>query len=281
MNKNTIVSQSYNLAIEAGFTSFLEEHATSENNEIKIDEDELISEIESKWLNEELSDIGNITPGEYINSLTSLEALVEFFIEIASVSDVGVPDIVIDRLKEYGKSAADMLFNFIEDSLASKDKIKNLAISQAVYAISCLRFDEYKEKLINLLINCCGDELISEAVCSAIALYDETILNNLIETFHTTNQDLVKELLLTCVAEICKEHQSDEIFYFLKNAFRVLSNIKLVVEVIGDYGDGRAIPLLRGYIMKNIKEMDKDTFNQIRAAIKKLGGEIDDLVYIT
>jgi len=279
MNKNTIVSESYNLAVEAGFNSFLEEHATNENCEIKIDEEKLMAEIEDKWLKENLSEIGNITPSEYIKSLVSLEALVELFIEIASVSDVGVPDTIMDRLKENGKPAADMLFNFVKTTFDSEDQSKSLAISQAVYAIGCLRCDEYKEKLIELLIDSCSDEMISEAICAAIAQYDDTILEDLIKTFHATNQALVKEYILTCVAEISKEHPSDEIFYFLKNAFKVVSNLKLAVEVLGDYGDGRAIPLLRGHILKNINEMDKDTFNHMRAVIKKLGGEIDDLVY--
>ena len=280
MNKNAIVSESYNKSVEAGFNSFLEEHATSENCEIKVDEEKLIAEIEEEWLNKEIAEIGNITPKEYIRSFVSLEALVEFFISIASVSDVGAPDILIDRLKEYGKPAADMLFNLIKESLGSQDQSMSLAIPQAVYAIGCIRIDEYKIKLISLLIDSCKDEMISEAICAAIALYDDTILEDLINTFNSTDQALVQEHLLTCVVEISKEHRSDEIFYFLKNAFRVVSNLKLSVEVLGDYGDGRAIPLLRGYVLKNIKEMDKATFNHMRAVIKKLGGEIDDLVYI-
>jgi len=281
MNKNAIVSQSFNLAVEAGFNSFLEQNATSVNCEIKVDEEKLIAEIEEKWLNQELTEIGNITPNEYIRSLVSLEALVEFFIEIASVSDVGAPNILINMLKEHGKTAADSLFTFVKESLDSIDQNKSLAISQAVYAIGCIKTDEYKMKLITLLIDTCKDEMISEAICSAIALYDDTILEDLIKAFNATGQTLVQEHLLICVAQIAKNHQSDEIFYFLKNAFRVVTNLKLAVEVFGDYGDGRAIPLLRGYILKNINEMDKATFNHMRAVIKKLGGEIDDLVYGT
>jgi len=279
MDKNAIVSESYNKAVEAGFNNYLEEHATYENCEIKIDEEKLIAEIEEKWLDKELSEIGNTTPREYIESLVSLEELVELFIEIASESDVGVPDSLVDRLKEHGKLAADMLFDFVKESWDSKDQRKSFAISQAVYTIGCLRCDEYKQKLISLLIDSCKDEMISEVICAAITQYDDTILEDLISTFHATDQASLQEHLLTCVAEISKEHKSDEIFNFLKTAFRVVSNLKLTVEVLGDYGDGRAIPLLRGYILKNIKEMDKATFDHMRAIIKKLGGEINDLVY--
>lgn len=279
MNKNAIVSESYNKSVEAGFNSFLEEHATSENCEIKIDEEKLISEIEQKWLHKELNEIGNITPKDYITSLGSLQEVFELFIEIASRSDIGVPDILISRLKEHGKHASDILFDFIKEALDSKEQNKSLAIAQAVFAIGCIRNEDYKEKLITLLIDSCKDEMISEAICAAIAQYEDTILEDLIKTFNTTNQELVQEHLLICIAEISKEHQSDEIFYFLKNAFKVVANLNLIVEVLGDYGDGRAIPLLRGYILKNIKDMDKATFNHMRAVIKKLGGEIDDLVF--
>lgn len=278
MDKNTIISENYNLAVEAGFNDFLEKHATFENSEIKIDQEKLIAEIEIKWLNEKIPELGDITPSEYINSISSLEELVGLFIDIATVSDVGVPDILIDRLKEHGKPAADMLFDTVQDFLEAKDESKSLPIAQAVCTIGCLRFDEYKIKLIELLITCYKNEMISEAICVAIAEYENAILEEVFKAFETTDLEAVKEFLLICVAEISKVYQSDEIFYFMKDAFGVLSNKKLTVEVLGDYGDGRAIPLLRGYILKNINEIDKDTFNLIRAIIKKLGGEIKDLV---
>lgn len=279
MNKNSIVAQSFNKAIEVGFNNYLKKHAKSENSEIKIDEDKLIQDLEEKWLNQAIDEIGNISPKEYINSLTALEETVELFIEIASISDVGIPDLVIDKLKEYGVSAADMLFEFAKNSFDSDKEENKLAITQAIFAIGCLKCDEYKEKLIGLLIECCNDEMISEAICSAIVEYGSIILEDLIKTFNETDIELVKEYLLVCISEISKEHPSDNVFYLLKNAFRSMNNKKVAAEVIGDYGDGRAIPLLRGYIQRNTDKIDKDTFNLVRAVIKKLGGEIDDLVY--
>ncbi|HEX2926872.1 MAG TPA: hypothetical protein VHP38_11570, partial [Ruminiclostridium sp.] len=166
-------------------------------------------------------------------------------------------------------------------SLDSGDTNLNLAISQAIYAIGCLREDEYKQKLISLLIDTCQEDMISEAICAAIIEYAEAILEDLIKAFQAADQQRAMEHLLVCVAEISRErnYTSDEIFYFLKNAFRVLSNTTLTVEILGDYGDGRAIPFLRGYVLKNINSIDNSTFNHMRAIIKKLGGDIDDLVY--
>lgn len=279
MNRNAVVAESYNLAVDGGFNKYLEEHATMENCDININEEKLLSEIEENWLDAEISKLGNMTPREYIASLASLKELIDFFIEIASVSDVGVPDLLIDKLREYGKPAAGMLFDFIKSWQVSREAHRVLAVSQAVYAIGCLKYEEYGEKLIQLLLDCFRDEIVSEAICAAIIEYDRSILDDLMKTFHATDQDMVQEHLLSCIAEISRDNPSDEIFYFLKNAFRIVSNLRLAVEILGDYGDGRAIPLLRGHILKNIKEMDRTTFNHIREVIKKLGGEIEDLVY--
>lgn len=278
MNKNSIVAESFNEAIEVNFNNYLEKHATGKNSEVQIDEDKLVQEVEYNWLNETIVEIGNITPKEYINSLGTLEEIVDFFLEIASTSDVGMPDIVIDRLREYGLKAADMLFEFVEDSLHSDKEDVKLAATQAVFAIGCLKCSEYKEKLIGLLIDSYADEMLSEVICAAIAEYGQEILENLIKTFNEIDQEIVKEYLLICIAHISKERQSDEVYFLFKNAFRSMKNVKVVAEVLGDYGDGRAIPLLRGYILKNLGKTDKDTFNLVRAVIKKLGGEIDDLV---
>ncbi len=279
MNINKVLAESFNNAIDSGFNSYLESHATSENCEIKIDEEKLISDIENEWLNTRLEQLDNRTPGEYINTLAGLDQLLELFIDIASVSDVGVPDVLIEKLKAYDRQASQKLFDFISRSLEKQEPDRVFAVAQAVFAIGCLKVTEYKEKLIRLLFDCFMDEIISEAICAAIVEYDKDILDDLIKAFQAVQQPEIQDYLLNCVAEISRENKSDKVFQFLKDAFRIISNLKLAVEVLGDYGDGRAIPLLRGYILKNIKEMDKGTFNHIRAVIKKLGGEIDDLTY--
>ena len=279
MNKNSIVAESFNEAVESGFNNFLEAHATFDNYEVKIEEEKLIQEVEEKWINEAIAEIGNMTPKEYIDSFVNLKDLMDFFIIVASVSDVGIPDIVINRFKEYGLPAADMLFEFVINNIELQTDLNRLALSHAVFAIGILKYNEYKEKLIELLMKYSNEEMLSEAICAAITEYGDEILKDLLESFNKAENESVKEYLLICIAEISKDHPSDEVFFLLKSAFRILKNIKVSAEVLGDYGDGRAIPMLRGYVIKNTNEIDRDTFNLLRAVIKKLGGEINDLVY--
>lgn len=279
MTKNAIISESYNAAIEAGFNNFLDQHATNINCDIKIDEEKLVKEVEHDWLSKPLEGVGGVTPAEFIASLESLEDIFELFIEMASVSDVGVPDMLMERLKEHAKPASDMLFGFTENWRKSQEQSKIMAVTQAVYAIGCLGCEEYKQELIKLLSQVSDDEMLSEAVCAAISEYGSGILEDLYRIFWSEEQEAVKEYLITCVAEISKGYRSDELFYFLKDAFRAIKNLTLMAEIMGDYGDPRAIPFLRGFVQKNLDKIDKATFNHLRAIIKKLGGEIKDLTY--
>lgn len=278
MNKNSIIAESFNKAVETGFDDYLEKHATSQNCDIKIEEDRLIQEIEEKWLSEAISEIDGMTPKEYINSLATIQDLMDFFIQIAPISYVTIPDIVIDRFKEYGLPAADMLIEFIKNNANSQKETDRLALSNAVFTIGKLKYNEFKQKLIGLLIDYYKDEMLSDSICSAIIEYGKEILDDLFRTFDNLDEDLLKENLLVCIAGISKDNPSDEVFFFLKSAFRTFKDIRIIVEVLGDYGDGRAIPMLRGYITKNADKLDKETFNLVIAIIKKLGGEIDDLV---
>lgn len=278
MDKNKIISEYFNTEIQAAFDKYLEENTSGDNCEIQVDQQKLINDIESKWLDKTIAEIG-MTPRQYIQSLADLDELLECFIYISAFSDVGVPEFIINELKNHGDIAGDKLLSFIRESMNSDDQMKIIAVSQAIYAVGCLKYEKHKQQLINLLFDSVNNDMLSEVICAAIVEYQAFILPDVINAFNNTKVQEIKEHLLTCVSEISRKNRSDEVFYFFKNAFRVLKNLKLVVEVLGDYGDGRAIPLLRGYILKNKDEIDKATFDHIRAIIKKLGGEIDDLIY--
>ena len=46
---------------------------------------------------------------------------------------------------------------------------------------------------------------------------------------------------------------------------------------LGDYGDGRAVPLLKSYLDRHIREIDRQFFYETISAIKRLGGDISDI----
>lgn len=83
--------------------------------------------------------------------------------------------------------------------------------------------------------------------------------------------------LIIAIIEIDSNRKSETTYSLLKESFRKTANKGLAARCIADYGDGRAVPMLRGYLEKNIEKLDKNTTLDIQGAIIALGGNTDDL----
>ena len=51
----------------------------------------------------------------------------------------------------------------------------------------------------------------------------------------------------------------------------------IAVICLGDYGDGRAVPLLRAFFEQHATILDKALQAETLSSIKRLGGQIEDL----
>ena len=54
-------------------------------------------------------------------------------------------------------------------------------------------------------------------------------------------------------------------------------SIRCVAKKDPDYGDGRAIPMLKGYVNRNKDTISRDLFYEIMSAVQNLGGDISDI----
>lgn len=53
---------------------------------------------------------------------------------------------------------------------------------------------------------------------------------------------------------------------------------KVIASIcLGDYGDGRAVPLLKSYLDRNVSTIDRQFFYETISAVKRLGGDISDI----
>jgi len=100
-------------------------------------------------------------------------------------------------------------------------------------------------------------------------------LINMIE--NNQNNDRLHPSSIITVASIARENKSDDIFYLLKNFFRNSENKLPGAIALSTYGDGRAIPAIRGYIEKNLGEISCEEYGLLRNAILMLGGSTYDL----
>ena len=85
------------------------------------------------------------------------------------------------------------------------------------------------------------------------------------------------EDLVIMLTNIGKEKKSDDIYDALRVAFRCMTNKIYAVICFADYGDDRAVPLLKNYINRHQKDISRDLFYEMMSAIQNLGGDIEDV----
>lgn len=83
--------------------------------------------------------------------------------------------------------------------------------------------------------------------------------------------------LIIAMIEIDSGRKSENLYKLLKESFRKTSNKGLAARCIADYGDGRAVPLLRGYLERNMDNLDKHTVLDIKGAVLALGGSTEGI----
>ena len=85
------------------------------------------------------------------------------------------------------------------------------------------------------------------------------------------------EYLLIALTDIGKDIPCEAIYRCLKNSFLTMENQIIGTICLGDYGDGRAVAFLRGWVLKHPEMNDVGMLSEIYSSIKLLGGNFDDL----
>ncbi|NMB95129.1 MAG: hypothetical protein GYA02_00715 [Clostridiaceae bacterium] len=121
--------------------------------------------------------------------------------------------------------------------------------------------------------------LFGESARDALISIGEPAIRPLLDLLTKTEEyNDYHEYLAMALANIAKDYKSEEIYKCLRKMFRKHNNKIVMADCLAHYGDGRAIPALRGYIEKNIDNVDPDTLYSFGLAIKELGGSMDDFV---
>ena len=103
------------------------------------------------------------------------------------------------------------------------------------------------------------------------------ILMNIIEEGLDSGLEGPAEDLVIMLAEIGMANPSEEIYQTLRHAFRAMTNKIYAVICLAEYGDDRAVPLMKNYINRHQDSIDRDLFYEMMSAIQKLGGDISDI----
>lgn len=233
------------------------------------------------WLCTPLESLDGMTPQDYLDSIDCLDTLAEMFSYGVIVCDDGLPEIFIDKLRSYGEKAVDLLINAAVSYGSGTCGDELLAPLMAVRLLGKWKVNGAVEPLLKLLNT--GDErdgLLHETIKDALVCIGEPALEGIFKVLDSGSCPCeTMEYLLMALVDIGKKNRNDLIYMHMKKAFLEMPRKIIAASCLGDYGDGRAVPALRGYLEKKRQQMDKETFYEIVSSIKRLGGRTDDLKF--
>jgi hypothetical protein len=235
-----------------------------------------------------------VTGSSVINAIKSLEEAVLLAENAAAFCDDEIPDIVKVKLGSFGQAVpkAILISALDKDWEAEQAKVQDKAGGSlprkydAVISASFLRLlsewqclDCVGRILEKFLLLGEPSELVAESVRSFLASLDpapvEAVVSRLDEAARQAEYKPAHEYLLIALTDIGKICPDDRIYRCLRESFRKMKNKAIGAICLGDYGDGRAVPVLRGWLDQNPDLADRQIFYEVISAIRRLGGTVD------
>ncbi|MBN2878106.1 MAG: hypothetical protein JXN65_00575 [Clostridia bacterium] len=221
------------------------------------------------WMNSPADWLEGEAPAEYYAKFESAEELISILVEHLN-SDVGVPDLLLDAISEFGDESKDSLVKLIHleyDIVENKkEEAQMLAINLITELDDTFLFDEYIDMLFN--------EKASEDICGLIIerfeFAGKEIAEKILAKLSGTESELVK---LRCADVLVNFPGDDRIYNLLSNMFNEYTDTALLAAYLGKYGDNRALAMLKEALdWPDINYLD---YIEIRHAIEELGSECE------
>ncbi|OPZ84133.1 MAG: hypothetical protein BWY74_04287 [Firmicutes bacterium ADurb.Bin419] len=283
MEKAEILFESYNMAVEESFNKIFTENKSHDllNIEDENIKQHLAADLE-KWANTPIGELDGISPAVYFKNMEDIAQLLELFRLASKLCDNDIPDPLTDRLKAFNENAVNGLLELISDeSILYNDEDQIISL-MAIRTIGKWKAASSLEPLIKLLDSIREDsEIVVEEICGALVQLGENSANRIIEILNESTINNLEEYLLDSLVKIgitIKDRNLyDLIFRTIKSTFNKMENKLFGAICLGNFGDGRAIPALRGFVEKNKNTIDYETFLEIKSSVHRLGGNMDDI----
>ena len=236
-------------------------------------------------------DLGGLSMNEYFAKL-SFEELTEILEFCAVELDRGVPGSVVNALVKVEDSGkvTDYARHMVRDSawrdeeMDDEDKLFEMEFQKVKASLKILAGRRDASLVDEVLDRFMSYERTHSFVADSIAEYIESFPEEstaaIIKRLKEHEGDGLEgpcEDLVIMLTNIGKEKKSDDIYNALRMAFRSMKNTIYAVISLADYGDPRAIPMLKNYINRHQSEISRDLFYEMMSAIQNLGGDIADI----
>lgn len=281
---NRIFFDSYKNAMEAAYDACLKTNESDAGKGFDAGDENLrvcLRNEYEKWLASPVEKLDGKTPEEFMDTVGSLDELREMFIYGAVVCDDELPEVFLKRLKSFGEEAEKLLMEIAGAKLHENGEESLLAQTMAINVLGRWKAAGSVGPLIDIIYSSSeADELIFEAVRDALINIGALSIDMIIDALEKEHVfGAADEYLLMALSEVGRSNRSDKVYNCLKNAFLQMSQKTVAADSLARYGDGRAVPAIRGFLRKNAAQLDKDTFYDLLSAVRHLGGNTDDLKF--
>lgn len=283
MSLSEVFFESFSMAVEAAYDAYFRIAEKDILKGLHSNEKELggyVLNESIRWAGTPLGELNGMTPAEYIGSVNELDELVRMFREGAVVCDADLPAIFLDRLRSFGSAAVEALMDLCRDIFRTDgDETSLTAPIMAVQVLGGWKAPEAVGVLIGMLDYEGGaSDLVHEKVRAALISVGGPAVESMLAAIESKDPDSPQaEDLVMALSDAARGSGSEAVYRCLKSAFLNMDNKAIGAYCLGNYGDGRAIPALRGYLIKNSGNISRETYLDIISAIKRLGGSAEDL----
>jgi len=270
--------ESYNKALESGIDIYMKKRGNEAANGLEEDAYEEYTEAAKKLWNDMPQDIlEGKSPDEFLNGIDSLSQVLELFTEACVICDDGVPEILEKKLESFGNEAEERLIELAAGGLDSDQDEASIIATMSVRLLGRWRVCRLVPRLVEILMRCKPNDLMlmEEIETALINIGNTDVLLDAMSAVDTWT--LPHEYLASALAKAGKRNKKDQIYRSLKEYFLKSGKIVSGASNLAEYGDGRAIPALRGYAERNISTLDRQAFFEIKSAVERLGGSMEDL----
>lgn len=262
--------------------------STKDTEDFKIFYDNFLNEMAEKthevitlWENTSITELQDVTPSQYFDSLESLDDILELLTLIEGNENILLPKSLGERIKKLHDSITDELISKLQS--IQLDESKNFTPSQrAIIRIAGItgptKYLPVLEGLICQLDEEKSDEDTYKLLMGTVKLIGEQALESLMQLAvnNIQNKKLYISLLIT-IADIASKSRPEQVYKFLKDRFRKSEEKLPETAALSVFGDGRAIPAMRGYVEQNLESLSYNSYMYIRHSIIELGGDTSDL----
>lgn len=280
MKSAEVLFESYNMAVEGSYNKAFEN--SKGQDPLKLKEGDILPYIDAgvrEWENTPLAELDGMTPAAYIEGISDFEQMIELFKQGAAMCDGELPGLFLEKLKSFGSRAEKELLELASGGEASGDEQCFYTALMAVRILGRWKAAGAVDRLLELLyMTDPADEIMMEELIGALVNIGHEGQEPVLRVLENAEDiGAMQEYLLEALVGMAKSSKSDRAYRCLKTAFRKMDNKMLGAIYLGNYGDGRAIPVLRGYVEKNRGNIDRNTYYEIKSAVQRLGGSMDDI----